>query len=388
MTRSAELHHWLSLRHIPGLGPRAWRVLLQLFSDPAAILAADGAELAAVGVAPALVQRLRQGPDLAAVERDLRWLQGPDHHIVVLHDPRYPPCLREIPDAPLLLYACGDLRWLAHPQLAVVGSRNPTPDGKAHAHAFARALGGCGLAVTSGLALGIDGAAHRGALDAGAPTLAVLGHGPDRIPDRIYPAAHRALAMRIRARGLLVTELPPGTPPRAQHFPRRNRLISGLSLGVLVVEATPRSGSLITARLALEQNREVFAIPGALHNPQARGCHALIRQGAKLVECLQDILEELPPQRTGILRTNRTDTQHEAPPDRTALVQEDGRPREIQRLLAHLDAHTPVALDTLVERTGLTAERLSSMLLALELNQSVTALPGGLYLRRRRKDIS
>jgi len=212
-------------------------------------------------------------------------------HILTLHDPAYPALLKEIADPPPLLFVRGDPAVLSRPQLGIVGSRNPTPGGRSLAEDFARSLSRCGLVVTSGMALGIDAAGHRGALRGGGTTLAVAGTGPDRI----YPARHRDLARAIVEQGAIISEFAPGTPALPSNFPRRNRIISGLSLGVLVVEAACRSGSLITARLAAEQGREVFALPGSIHNPLARGCHHLIRQGAKLVEDIEDIVEELGP---------------------------------------------------------------------------------------------
>ncbi len=236
-----ELHYWLALHHTPGIGPITCRQLLQHFATAQQILTASDAALAAAGAGRQLMAALRKGPDQDAIRRDLAWLQQPDHHMVTLADACYPPQLREIADPPPLLYVDGDPRLLARPQLAIVGSRNPSPGGAENAYEFARSLPSCGLLVTSGLALGIDGAAHRGALDGGAPTIAVTGTGLDRS----YPRSHRDLARRIAARGALVSELPVGSPPRAENFPRRNRIISGLSLGVLVTEAALRSGSLI-----------------------------------------------------------------------------------------------------------------------------------------------
>lgn len=296
---------------------------------------------------------------------ELAWLQNaPDRHVLLLDQPGYPPQLAQIPDPPLALLIEGDAGLLSAPQIAIVGSRNASPAGRETAFAMAAALSGCGLLVTSGLAEGVDGAAHRGALAGNSPTLAVLGTGPDRV----YPRQHQALAGEIRQRGALLSEQPVGMPPRSFNFPRRNRIISGLSLGVLVVEAGPQSGSLITARLAAEQGREVFAIPGGIHNPLARGCHALIREGAKLVETVSDILEELPPVGRGLNPASASPLAS-GPSDLAA-----------NPILANL-GDSPVSLDLLVARTGLTVAEVSTMLLTLQLDGLVTSLPGGLFGR-------
>ncbi len=388
----AALRPWLTLATIPGLGPRSLNRLLERFGTPEALLAADGARLAAAGARPAVIERLRDPrPDLVAAALD--WARAEDAHLLARPDPRYPARLGELVDAPLVLYVRGDPRVLADPQLAIVGSRNPTPGARETTLEFARHLAACGLTITSGLAVGIDAAAHLGALEAG-HTLAVMGTGPDRV----YPAAHRDLARRIAAHGALVTEFPPGTGPKSEHFPRRNRLIAALSLGTLVVEAAPQSGSLITARLAAELGREVFAIPGSIHNPLARGCHALIKQGAKLVETAQDVLEELAPVLAPFLgpqpplplplaaaaggpataagaRVGRGAA--DAPMDEDALMGEDA---DYRRLLAALGPD-PVAVDLLIQRSGLPANQVSSMLLMLELQGRVAAAPGGRYCR-------
>ena len=282
--------------------------------------------------------------------------------MVFLDRPGYPSRLAQIPDPPPAVLVQGDVALLDGPQLAIVGSRNATPAGRDTAYMLAAALAEAGLTVTSGLAEGIDASAHRGALAGGGATIAVLGTGPDRI----YPRQHQELAQTIVSTGSLISEQPVGTPPRGFNFPRRNRIISGLSLGVLVVEAGPRSGSLITARLAADQGREVFAVPGGIHNPLARGCHALLREGAKLVESVTDILEELPPLPGG----RRTE---EAAPTAGDTDQDP--------VLAGL-GDAPASLDLLVQRTGLTVEQVSTMLLTLQLDGLVTALPGGLYGRR------
>jgi DNA processing protein len=307
-------------------------------------------------------------PDLKAAEQDLAWLEASRARLIPLTDPAFPPPLRELADAPVALYVRGDAALLASPQLAMVGSRNPSTEGRHNAEAFSEYLAGCGLTITSGMALGIDAASHRGALKGGGRTVAVWGTGLDKP----YPPAHRELAEEIADKGLLVSEFPPGTPPLPGHFPRRNRLISGLSLGTLVVEAASRSGSLITARLAGEQGREVFAIPGSIHNPMSRGCHRLIRDGAKLVESAGDILEELAP----LLKLESTQARA-APIHAGAGAPEDP---EYALLLNSMD-YAPTSVDALVERTGLTPDVVSSMLLMLELQGQVEASPGGRYSR-------
>jgi len=287
--------------------------------------------------------------------------------VLTLSDPDYPPLLRCITDAPTVLFLRGDPTCLSGALLAVVGSRHPTRPGEETARSFARALARQGLGVVSGLAVGIDAAAHRGALDAGGVTVAVAAHGPDSV----YPPRHRELAERIAAGGALVSEFLPGTPPLREHFPRRNRVISGLSLGVLVVEAAVRSGSLITARLAGEQGREVFAIPGSIHNPMARGCHRLIRQGAKLVETVADLIEELGWREGPAAPSGRVDDAPAPLPELDADY------------VTVLDAmgYDPATVDVLVQRTGLTPQALSSMLLSLELRGIVDPLPGSGYVR-------
>lgn len=356
-----ELKYWLALARMPGLGAAGVRRLLENGCTPHRLFEVGGDR---VELAPA-AEAWRQRPDWAAVEADLAWLDaGTDRHVLTLSDPRYPPLLKEIADPPPVLFLRGDPARLAEHQLAIVGSRNPSPGGERDAADFARRLAECGLIITSGLAVGIDAAAHRGALASGA-TIAVTGSGLDRV----YPPRHGKLAEEIAARGALVSEFPPGTPPRPENFPRRNRLISGLALGTLVVEAALRSGSLITARLAAEQGREVFAIPGSIHHPLSRGCHALLRQGAKLVETAADILEELGPLAAWGM----------PPPARNASPSTDGA-AEFGELLKHI-GFEPTAVDTVVERSGLTAEQVSSMLVVLELQGHVTSAPGGLYTR-------
>ncbi|EAR22387.1 DNA-processing protein DprA [Nitrococcus mobilis] len=355
---------WLRLYRTPGLGARTFQRILECFQTPAAFLAASRKEQAQAGFSAKVLTALARA-DEARVETDLRWLESEGHHLLCCTDPVYPELLRRIPVPPPLLFVVGQPAVLNQPQLAIVGSRNPTPGGMSNARAFAAHLASAGLTVTSGLALGIDAGAHRGALEAEGLTVAVLGTGPDRI----YPARHRDLAHAIAERGALISEFPIGSQPRREHFPRRNRIISGLALGTLVVEASPRSGSLITVQHALEQGREVFAIPGSVHNPLARGCHALIRQGAKLVESAADVLEELPPFAGAM-------TERPADSGKTPSLDWGYR-----RVLAAL-GYDPVPADVLLQRTGLTPDTLSAMLLQLELMGYVATCPGGRYARR------
>ncbi len=365
---TSETEAWLLLSQAPGIGSRYFQRLLGRFGEAGRALQAPRQQLSDLGIPQKSIDSLKQMQS-ESIAPTLEWLAKPGHRLITLADENYPELLRRIDDPPPVLYLIGNPELLHHPQLAIVGSRNPTPTGLDNAREFARVLASAGLAITSGLAIGIDGAAHQGALSGG-DTLAVLGTGPDRI----YPAAHRDLAHRIAEKGLLISEFPPGTPARAENFPRRNRLISGLSLGTLVVEAAPQSGSLITARLALEQGREVFAIPGSIHNPLARGCHALIRQGAKLVESAQDIVEELGSLLGSLAPLeNARETPH--PSGSSCLDDPDYR-----HLLDAL-GYDPVSIDELIARTGLTAEVVSSMLLVLELEGHVSSAVGGRYSR-------
>jgi DNA protecting protein DprA len=283
-----ELSAWLTLVRAPGLDGAALQSLLAHHPSPSSIVSASPATLRASGATASLIEWLQANRELD-LALDLKWLEHPGHHFVAWGSPLYPTLLAQIPDAPVGLYVRGDPSVLSLPQIAIVGSRNPTPTGRENAHDFAAHLATCGLVITSGFALGIDAASHEGALAAGGKTIAVCGTGLDVD----YPKQHRGLAEAIARSGALISEFPVGTPALKSNFPRRNRIISGLAVGTLVVEAAPQSGSLITARLAGEQGREVFAIPGSIHNPLARGCHQLIRQGAKLVETGADIFAEL-----------------------------------------------------------------------------------------------
>ncbi len=369
-----DLRYWLALHRAPGVGAVRFRDLLRAFASPRHLFGAGRGAWQAAGL-PEKLQQYLLTPDWSLVDRDLEWLQGDANHLLGCADPHYPPLLTEIHDPPALLFVHGDVRALSQPQLAIVGSRNPTANGAALAREFAGYLTGCGLTITSGLASGVDGAAHIGALEAGGSTIAVSGTGLDRV----YPAHHRDLAYRIAAQGALVSEFPPGTTARPGNFPRRNRIISGLALGTLVAEAALRSGSLITARTALEQGREVFAIPGSIHNPLARGCHALIRQGAKLVETGEHVLEELSALARYSFAQPDPDQVH-------AAAEERANPSTLSDdclQLLECMGYEPVSIDQLVQRCGLTPEALSSMLLLLELDGQVVSGGGGRYTRSR-----
>jgi DNA processing protein len=306
--------------------------------------------------------------DWKLIDNDLKWAEAPDHNILTYQDELYPARLKEISSAPPLLFVEGDVNLLSKPQIAMVGSRHPTPSGLDTAHQFAKTFAQNGWIITSGLALGIDAACHEGALEAEGKTIAVMGTGPDQI----YPKRHQALARKIRENGCIISEFPTGVTPIAMNFPRRNRIISGLSQGVLVVEAAFASGSLVTAKYALEQNREVFAIPGSIHNPLARGCHALIKQGAKLVETAQDVLEELqsldfPPYPSFGPPVSRA---------KQALLPQEGKEKIFHPFLKNIDFNlTP--MDLIIERSALTAEEVSSILLLLEIEGHVKSVPGG-----------
>jgi len=364
-----ELAAWLRLSLTDGIGPATARRLLAAFGLPQQVFSQGRSALAAV-LGPAHCEALLQMPRgwPAILDATWAWLQdapaGHQRRVLTLADPEYPQALLHTEDPPLLLYTSG-VPAAAWPRgIAVVGSRNPTAQGAQNARQFARTFAQAGWCVVSGLALGVDGAAHEGALEGAAAgqlaTIAVVGTGLDRV----YPSRHHELAHRIASRGLLVSEYPLGTPPLAENFPRRNRILSALAEGTLVVEAAVASGSLITARLAAEQGKDVFAIPGSIHSPQSRGCHALIRQGAKLVETAQDVLEELAPGSAPV-----------APVAEVPLPAGRGHP-----LLEAL-GHDPVSLDALVARTGTSPAQLQAQLLELELAGQVARLPGGLFQR-------
>ena len=375
-----ELGAWLRLVLTPGVGPESARRLLAAFGEPQAIFAQTETALSQV-VNAKQAQALRLMPDGCTdlTQDTLDWLQaanGPGRCVVTLGDTDYPAPLLDIPDPPLMLYALGQTAQLAtlraQQALAMVGSRNPTPQGAENARAFACSLAASGLTVVSGLALGVDGAAHEGALQGATKgqlaTIAVVGTGLDRV----YPRQHRDLAHRIAQNGLILSEYPLGTPPLSPNFPRRNRLISGLSQATLVVEAALQSGSLITAKQALEQGRDVMAIPGSIHSTQAKGCHALIKQGAKLVESAQDVLEELSLPTPGAQQA----LDLPAPPQEDAPTGHD-----TERALLRAMGHDPVGLDALQARCGWPTAQLQAQLLELELMGQVGRLPGGLFQR-------
>ena len=362
---TTQLKYWLALLRCPGIGPIRFAALIEHCGSPDAVFDLGQLKSGALKLPPASLDWIKN-PNWQAVDEDLAWLEADNnHHIITLADSHYPALLKEIDSPPPLLFVHGNPECLMAPQLGIVGSRNPSAGGKENAHNFAKALAQAGLAITSGLALGIDGIAHQGALSGNGTTIAVTGTGLDRI----YPARHKKLGHQIIESGAIISEFPIGTPALADHFPRRNRIISGISLGTLVVEAALRSGSLITARLAAEQGREVFAIPGSIHNPLARGCHALIRQGAKLAETVEHIIEELGP--LAHVNLSSTNTTNKPLPDLDA---------NSLKVLKNL-GHDPTSIDTLVERSELTPEVVSSILLVLELQGMVSSTPGGLYIR-------
>lgn len=365
---SNELTAWLALLRVPLLGPGRIRSLLDRYATPAGILAAPAHELRREGFPGELIDGLHR-PDWRAAERDQNWLADNDCHFVSCRDPRYPELLKEIPDPPAGLFVRGNIDVLSSLQIAIVGSRNPSQAGRRTARDLAVQLGGAGVTVVSGMALGIDSRAHEGALDAAAATVAVLGNGLKTV----YPARNRALAQRIAESGALVSEFLPEVKPLAANFPRRNRIISGLSVGVIVVEAAMRSGSLITARCAMEQGREVFAVPGSIHNPLARGCHALIKQGVKLTETVEDVLEEI-----GALSASVFNNRHPADFQAYNAAGLD----EAGKLLLDNIGDAPVTVDELSDLTLMSVDEISAKLLELELQGLIESIAGGAYIRR------
>ncbi len=377
-----ELQAWLRLLLTPGVGNDAARKLLAAFGSAPAIFEQSAVALRGIGSA-LLVQAIQTEPEnlKAQLASTLAWLAaGEDRCVVTLGDAHYPAALLNITDPPLLLFMLGSLVPQSDSHvtldalscLAIVGSRNPTPQGEVNARQFAQTFGEAGWCVVSGMALGVDGAAHDGALMGGGHTIAVVGTGLDRV----YPKKHLDLAHRIAERGLIISEFPLGTPPLTSNFPRRNRIISGLSHGTLVIEAALKSGSLITARLAAEQGKEVFAIPGSIHSPQSRGCHLLIKQGAKLVESAQDVLDEL---RLPLLFAA---AEASTASDMTPTEDPDPRPeKKAEHPLLKALGFDSVSLDTLQARTGWPTPQLQAQLLELELSGEVARLPGGWFVR-------
>ncbi len=356
MERDSDLAAWIRLTLVPGLGGQGLRKLLAAHGLPQHVLSAGRRALAAQ-VGEDLADRILEIPDRDLLERTFDWVAQPGHSIITLADSTYPPQLLEIPDPPPLLYVRGNAALLPKRSLAIVGSRNATPQGLANAESLARHFSAAGLPIVSGLALGIDAAAHRGALAGRSSTIAVLGTGIDVD----YPPRNAQLAEEIATLGVIVTEFPIGAPPARENFPRRNRIISGLARGVLVVEAAISSGSLITARMAADQGRDVYAVPGSIHSPLAKGCHALIKQGAKLVESADDVLSEF-----GAIAA------HDATPAKPSVTDVP--------LLEYM-GYDPCNVDTLCERSGLTPDKVSAILLQLELDGQVMSLPGGAYQR-------
>jgi DNA processing protein len=360
MALDADTADWIRLASTEGLGPIGQRKLLAALGSAGAVTAASHAQLAAV-VGERFARAVRMPGRGAAIEAALAWAAQPGNAIVTLADAEYPQALLTTPDPPIVLYVRGRLDLLQRDALAIVGSRSATAQGLQNAERFAQTFSAHGFTIVSGLALGIDAAAHRGALRERGASIGVVATGIDIV----YPKRNRALYDAMAERGAIISEAPLGTPPAPVQFPRRNRLISGLARGCLVVEAALESGSLITARYAAEQGRDVFALPGSIHSPLSKGCHALIKQGAKLVECAADVLDELGA--------------------RDALAQRDdtpapsAAPRALDLLAAM--SHDPVHIDTLCGRLGLTPDVVSAMLLALEIEGAVAALTGGRYQR-------
>ncbi len=356
-----EIGYWLELLHTPSIGPRRYQALLDHIDHPRDLF--DGHHDDILQKIPERARNYLRNPNWQLTEKALHWAESPSHHIIPINSHLYPERLKQIADPPPLIFVQGDLQVLQEPQLAVVGSRNPTPAGRKNAYDFSYKMTNAGMTITSGLAMGVDSHAHHGALATQGQTIAVTGTGLDII----YPRSNLRLAEQIVNQGAIISEFTLGTRPSPSNFPRRNRIISGLSLGVLVVEAGLASGSLISARLAMEQGREVFAIPGSIHNPQSKGCHQLLRDGAKLVETIQDILQEFTGQLMDYLPTSS--------PVESSHFDISKLSNELQQLLLNI-GDDPVSVDELITRCGLTAEQISSMLVQLEVNNLVTSYAG------------
>ncbi len=363
-TNLEKLKAYLFLSRVPGIGARRLGVLYDFYEDVTNIIEAPRAELLQVGIPEKIVNQIKK-PKWDEVEKDLEWLEGENNHVVTFDDEEYPLMLREEVSAPPVLYVCGDIRLFNQRQIAMVGSRNASAYGKQVAYDFAADFSHSKIIVTSGLALGIDASSHKGALTGEAGTIAVTATGLDRV----YPARHKELAHQIAENGALVSEFPLGTPPKTENFPRRNRIISGMAAATLVVEAAKKSGSLITARYAMEQGREVFAIPGSINNPLSKGCHELIKNGAKLVETADDIISEIG---SLFLVTDK----------KSIKKPESKLDHEYNDLLEQI-GYEPTSVDLLVEKTGLTPDVICSMLLILEMDGLVESGAGGIYNRIR-----
>lgn len=392
--KDQALAYWLALLRVPGIGPINFMRLIQHFGDPPQILAAGNAEWQRIGLTEKLRRHLQQ-PDWAGVDKDLQWIENSHCQVITLNEEIYPPLLRKIHDPPPLLFILGNPQLLSSLQLAIVGTRSPSAYGQKIAHEFSKYLSSAGFTITSGLALGIDAASHWGTFAGNGKTIAVAGTGLDRV----YPAQHRELAHKIAKEGALISEFLPGTPANKENFPRRNRIISGLSLGTLIVEASLHSGALYTAQQALEQGREIFAIPGSIHNPLVKGCHKLIKEGAKLVESASDIAEELfthlpklganshlwtslqspLKQPTLLAKPAPATNSNDSEPLLLTIAPDNNLEPEYTQLLSLL-CNGPISIDHLVEQSGFRVEVISSMLLVLELQGKVTTQTGGLYL--------
>lgn len=363
--------YWLRMHEIQGLGRQTTYQLLKAFGSAEAIFAASHANLRKV-VSDDIANQIKAETVSDQIKITLEWLAEPNNHLITLADEDYPRLLLEIPDPPPILFAKGQLSCLQQPSIAIVGSRNPTAQGEKNAHDFAMLLAEFGFTIVSGLAIGIDAAAHRGALASNGKTIAVVGTGLDIV----YPAKHRELAHEIIKQGLLISEFSLGTPSLPQNFVQRNRVISGLSMGCLVVEASLQSGSLITAKFATEQDRDVFAIPGSIHSPQSKGCHQLIKQGAKLVDAVQDIVHELKSEHFVSLAA--------IPLKKKFIPAKNTSPEEIphaDKALLDLMSFEPVTVEYLLQHSGLTSDTLSSILISLELDNKIASMPGGRYQR-------
>ncbi|MBV1883453.1 MAG: DNA-processing protein DprA [Pseudomonadales bacterium] len=384
----SDIQYWLALWRLKGVGPVFFKRVLNEIGDPKKVFELEPRELAKLGFADATRQQIKaytrgaMNSVTQGVERDIEWLCKDNCHILTVDDPLYPPLLLAIHDAPPLLFVHGNPLYLRDTQVAIVGSRHPSRGGVENARAFSSHLLNLGILPTSGLALGIDGAAHQAAVDTQSPTIAVTGNGLDIV----YPKKHHRLSEQIVEHGAIVTEFGTGVAPQASHFPRRNRIISGLSVGVLVVEAALKSGSLITARMALEQGREVFAIPGSIHNPMAKGCHTLIREGAKLVETAEHILEEVQ----SLLQLQYSENSAENSAKIIATAESKTIPTDLRTLPVDMGetamlilkclSYEPTPTDLLVQSTGLESKMLASEMVLLEIKGYVISGPGGYTL--------